>query len=75
MRGGFCNYVAAMNQRSNMHEVVTGFTRKDVFESAFMFVAKGDRGWRKNHGDAGNRTFDLSVALASAGIAPAGVKK
>jgi hypothetical protein len=47
IRGGYCVYVyvAFGNPRSEIHGPVTGFTRRNVFEGVFIFVAECVEDW------------------------------
>ncbi len=57
---GYCLYVylALPNPQSSMHGSVTGLTRRDVFETDFVFVAGSFEDWIGDRGKQSNKWTD-----------------
>jgi hypothetical protein len=70
-------YLALGSQRADMHGSVTGLTRRNVFESGFIFVAECVDEWKRNQRDVSNRLQGSPVptSLDSIDFTPARLKK
>jgi hypothetical protein len=54
-------YLALGTQRAEMHGAVTGLTRRNVFESGFIFVAERVDAWKRNQSNVANTLQASSV--------------
>jgi hypothetical protein len=48
-------YLTSRTQRPEMHGLVTGLTRRNVFESGFIFIAENVDEWKWNLNNGSNR--------------------
>jgi len=60
-------YLALGTQRAEMHGSVTGLTRRNVFESGFIFVAECVDEWKRNQSNVSNglQVFPIPPSLDS----------
>jgi hypothetical protein len=57
-------YLALGTQRAEMHGSVTGLTRRNAFESGFVFVAECLDEWKSNQSNSSNRLQALPVPFS-----------
>jgi hypothetical protein len=70
IRGDYCVYVYVVlgNPRSEKHGSVTGLTRRDVFETGFIFVAECVEDWngsQRRSSDRRVRALHIPSSLGS----------
>jgi hypothetical protein len=70
IRGDYCVYVyiALGNPRSELHGSVTGITRRNLFESGFVFVADCVEDWNGSHRKSSDRDRALHIPFSLGSI-------